>query len=51
MDIEEKLQEYISLLDFNDEYLKKDYKNNLKFIGDWVWIPFTLVRGGNTIFH
>ena len=27
-----KLEEYRSLLDFNNEYMKKDYKNNFKFI-------------------
>lgn len=31
-DIEQKLQEYINSMDFNDSYFRKDYKNNVKFI-------------------
>ena len=30
--INEKLQEYKSLLNFNDEYYGKDFKSNYKFI-------------------
>lgn len=30
--IQEKLDEYRRLLDFSNEYLRKDFKNNFKFI-------------------
>ena len=32
MNINKKLNEYKSILDFNNEYYKKDFKSNLKFI-------------------
>lgn len=30
--IEKKLEEYKSMLDFNNDYFKKDFSNNFKFI-------------------
>lgn len=30
--ITKKLQEYKSLMDYNNEYFKRDFKNNVKFM-------------------